>query len=34
MLARGTDDQMYHKAWDGAWHPSGTGWESLGGVFN
>ena len=24
---------MYHKAWDGDWHPSVTDWERLGGVF-
>lgn len=26
---------MYHKAWwSGAWYPSATGWEGLGGTFN
>jgi Pro-kumamolisin, activation domain/Repeat of unknown function (DUF346) len=30
----GTDNQMYHKYWDGSkWGPSPTGWEALGGVF-
>jgi Common central domain of tyrosinase len=24
---------MWHKAWDGAWHPSKTDWQDLGGVF-
>jgi hypothetical protein len=34
IFGLGTDNQMYHKAWDGAWSPSQTGWEPLGGVFN
>ena len=33
IFALGTDNQMFHKAWDGAWHPSVTAWEPLGGVF-
>ncbi|MGH2708595.1 MAG: hypothetical protein ACRDJK_09915 [Actinomycetota bacterium] len=33
IFALGADNQMYHKAWDGAWVPSPTDWESLGGVF-
>ena len=34
IFGLGTDNQMFHKAWDGQWHPSQTGWEALGGVFN
>ena len=34
IFALGTDDQMYHKAWNGAWFPSATGWEALGGKFD
>jgi hypothetical protein len=35
IFGLGTDNQMYHKAWDGnAWLPSLTDWEPLGGVFN
>jgi hypothetical protein len=35
IFGLGTDNQMYHKAWDGSnWQPSVTGWEALGGVFN
>jgi len=34
IFGLGTDNQMFHKAWNGAWHPSPTGWEPLGGVFN
>jgi hypothetical protein len=35
IFGLGTDNQMYHKAWDGsAWLPSPTDWEPLGGVFN
>ena len=33
IFALGTNNEMFHKAWDGAWHPSLTGWEALGGVF-
>ncbi|HTG16557.1 MAG TPA: hypothetical protein VK747_15015 [Blastocatellia bacterium] len=34
IFGLGTDNQMFHKAWDGAaWRPSLTGWEPLGGVF-
>ncbi|MGH7230343.1 MAG: hypothetical protein ACREJU_03180, partial [Nitrospiraceae bacterium] len=29
----GTDGAMYHKAWDGIWRPSPSGWEHLGGIF-
>jgi hypothetical protein len=30
----GTNGAMFHKAFDGgAWRPSASGWESLGGVF-
>jgi hypothetical protein len=25
---------MYHKYWNGAWGPSQTDWEALGGTFN
>jgi hypothetical protein len=33
-MGLGTDNQMYHKYWDGsAWHPSQTAWEPLGGKF-
>ena len=33
VFGLGTDSGMWHKAWDGSsWHPSLTGWESLGGV--
>ncbi len=35
IFGLGTDDQMYHKAWDGSeWLPSVTGWEAVGGGFN
>jgi hypothetical protein len=34
IFGLGTDNQMFHKAWNGQWHPSQTGWEALGGVFN
>ena len=35
IFALGTNNSMFHKAWDGsAWRPSPTGWEPLGGVFN
>jgi hypothetical protein len=27
----GTDNALYHKAWDGSWYPSETTWENLGG---
>ncbi len=30
----GTDNQMYHKWWDGKWGPSQTDWDPLGGVFS
>ena len=34
IFGLGTDNAMYHKAWDGGnWRPSVTGWEGLGGVF-
>ena len=33
IFGLGTDWAMYHKAWDGSWHPSVTDWERLGGVF-
>lgn len=34
LFVRGTNNAMYHKAWDGAqWLPGITGWESLGGTF-
>jgi hypothetical protein len=34
ILCLGTDDAMYHKAWNGSqWLPSPAGWESLGGQF-
>ena len=29
----GTNGAMYHKAWDGVWQPSPSGWEQLGGIF-
>jgi Repeat of unknown function (DUF346) len=35
IFGLGTNNSMYHKAWDGSeWVPSGTGWEDLGGTFN
>ena len=35
IFGLGTDNSMYHKAWDGShWRPSQTDWEGLGGVFN
>jgi hypothetical protein len=35
IFGLGTDNQMFHKYWDGhAWGPSPTGWEALGGEFN
>ena len=30
----GTDRALYHKWWQGAWGPSVTGYESLGGVID
>jgi hypothetical protein len=34
IFGLGTDNQMYHKYWNGsAWGPSVTGWEALGGIF-
>jgi LysM repeat protein len=34
VFGLGTDNQMFHKAWDGsAWRPSPTDWEPLGGRF-
>ena len=34
VVCLGTDNQMYHKYFDGsAWHPSMTGWEAIGGTF-
>jgi hypothetical protein len=33
IFGLGTDEAMYHKAWDGSsWRPSITDWERLGGV--
>jgi hypothetical protein len=35
IFGLGTDNQAYHKAWDGSqWLPSQSGWEAIGGVFN
>src|ERR1044071_1594510 len=34
IFGLGTDNQMFHKAWNGAWRPSLTGWEPLGGIFS
>ena len=34
IFALGTDNQMFHKAWDRQWFPSQDGWEALGGTFN
>jgi hypothetical protein len=35
IFGLGTDNQMYHKAWDGqSWLPSAKDWELLGGTFN
>ena len=32
IVVRGTDNQVYHKAWTGkSWYPSIDGWSSLGG---
>jgi hypothetical protein len=34
IFGLGTDNQMYHKWWNGSsWGPSPSGWEPLGGVF-
>jgi hypothetical protein len=33
IFGLGTDNQMYHKAWNGSWSPSQTGWEAVGGTF-
>ena len=33
LFGVGTDGAMYHKAWDGIWRPSPSGWEYLGGAF-
>jgi hypothetical protein len=33
IFGLGTDEAMYHKAWDGSsWRPSITDWERLGGI--
>lgn len=33
IFSLGTDNQMYHKAWDGSeWLPSSTDWEPLGEI--
>jgi hypothetical protein len=35
IFSLGTDNGMYHKAWNGSeWLPSAAGWEALGGVFD
>lgn len=34
IFGLGTDNAMYHKAFDGRWRPSQTDWEGLGGAFN
>jgi hypothetical protein len=35
IFGLGTDNQMYHKAWNGtSWEPSQTDWQPLGGTFN
>jgi Repeat of unknown function (DUF346) len=35
IFARGTDNGIYHKGWDGsAWLPSPGVWEPLDGIFN
>jgi hypothetical protein len=34
IFGLGTDDQMYHKSWNGSWGPSVTGFDALGGKFN
>jgi hypothetical protein len=35
IFGLGTDDAMYHKAWNGSsWTPSSAGWDYLGGRFN
>jgi hypothetical protein len=35
IFGLGTDNQMYHKAWDGTqWYPSPANWEALGGTFD
>lgn len=35
IFGLGTDNQCYHKWWDGSnWGPSITDWEPLGGTFN
>jgi M6 family metalloprotease-like protein len=35
IFGLGTDNQMFHKAWDGtAWRPSVAGWDALGSTFN
>ena len=33
LFGVGTDGAMYHKAWDGVWRPSPSGWEHMGGIF-
>ena len=35
IFGLGTDNQMYHEAWDSnQWLPSPTDWEPLGGIFH
>jgi len=34
IFGLGTDDQMYHKSWEGNWGPSISGYDALGGKFN
>ena len=33
IFALGVGNDMFHKAFDGAWRPSATDWEPLGGRF-
>jgi hypothetical protein len=33
IFALGSGNDMFHKAFDGAWRPAGADWEPLGGRF-
>ncbi len=33
LFGVGTNGAMYHKAWNGIWRPSSSGWQHMGGIF-
>src|ERR1700759_3040647 len=32
LFVRGTDSELYHKWWDGAWGPSADSWQKQDGI--